>query len=109
MIYQLIISKQLAITTECLSGSNAVCDLPNVPNTAATGTQVNEIISIILIIVGAVTLLMMIIAGIVLITSEGNSQKVANARKTILYTFIGGIISSTALVIVNLILGNVKK
>lgn len=99
----------IALTTECIAGSSEVCDLPNVPTTAATGTQVNQIISIVLVIVGAIALLMMVIAGISLITSEGNPQKVANARKTIIFAAIGAVIAASALIIVNFVLGSVKK
>ena len=59
-------------------------------------------------IIGAIAVLMFIIAGIVMITSAGNPQRVANARKTMIYAAIGLVIALSVTSIIYFVLNNVK-
>jgi len=81
------------------------CDtgLPNVP---ATGAQLDSILKIFLALVGAIMVIVIIIAGIRFITSQGNPQEVAKARNTILYAVIGLIVIIAAETIVTFVLSS---
>lgn len=63
-----------------------------------------KIINIISIIVGVVAVIMIIFGGFRYITSGGTSEKVTNAKNTILYGLIGLIIVALAQVIVRFVL-----
>lgn len=107
-IFRLLHFYYIGISTACVSGNSNICDIGGVPNTSASNLQLNQIIGVVLYIVGGISILMFIISGVMLIMSEGNAQKVATARKTILYTVVGAIISASALTIVDIVLGSVK-
>lgn len=69
------------------------CGLP-------TGTPTNDtvhyILQLVLGILGAVALLMIVIAGLRYITSAGDPQKTANARSTIILALVGLVIAISA-------------
>ena len=47
------------------------------------------ILQVALVILGAIALLMAVWAGFKIITSSGNSEKIASGRKTLIYAVIG--------------------
>src|SRR3990167_2671378 len=63
-----------------------------------------RIINIISVIVGVVAVVMIIFGGFRYITSGGTSEKVTNAKNTILYGIIGLVIVALAQVIVRFVL-----
>lgn len=71
------------------------------------GTVVSTIVNILSIIVGAVSVIMIIIGGLRYITSGGDAQKTAGAKNTILYAVVGLVIVIFAQVIVAYVLNNV--
>ena len=87
--------------TNCSTGN---CDL-NLPNVAASNTQVNQLIVVGMGAVGAVAVLMFIIAALHFITAQGNPQEVAKARNTLLYTAVGLVVIATSEAIVAFVLG----
>lgn len=76
----------------------------NLPNVSLTGASVRDIISIVASILGFIAVIVIIIAAIKFITSQGEPQKVANARNTIIYAAIGLVVSILAHVIVNFVI-----
>ncbi len=64
------------------------------------------IVNILLFIIGAISVIMLIIGGIRYTISGGDSGQVTSAKNTILYAIIGLVIAFLAFAIVNWVLGN---
>ncbi|HEX7633403.1 MAG TPA: pilin [Candidatus Saccharimonadales bacterium] len=80
----------------------------NLPQAHADKSTIQDILTIVFAILGALAVLMIVIAGLRFITAQGNPQDVAKARNTIIYAVIGLIIAISAEAIVTLALGNLK-
>ena len=65
----------------------------------------NRVVDTLLFLVGAVSVLMIIIGGIRYILSSGDQQQAANAKNTILYSVIGLVVAVLAWAIINYVLG----
>lgn len=74
------------------------CDDSQVKNTLAT------IVSILSYIVGVAAVIMIILAGFKYITSGGDSNKVSNAKNTLVYAVIGIIVAVLAQLIVRFVI-----
>jgi ABC-type Fe3+ transport system permease subunit len=66
----------------------------------------SKITNVLLFIVGAVSVLMIIIGGLRYVLSGGDSAKVSGAKNTILYAIVGVIIAILAFAIINFVLGS---
>lgn len=64
------------------------------------------ITNVLLFIIGAVSVIMLIIGGIRYTISQGDSTAVSSAKNTILYAVIGIIVALLAYAIVNFVLGS---
>lgn len=64
------------------------------------------IVNVLLFIIGAISVIMLIIGGIRYTVSGGNSAEVTGAKNTILYAIIGLVIAFLAFAIVNWVLGS---
>lgn len=64
------------------------------------------ITNVLLFIIGAVSVIMLIIGGIRYTISQGDSSAVSSAKNTILYAIIGIIVALLAYAIVNFVLGS---
>lgn len=60
------------------------------------------------VIMGGVALLILVIAGLRYIIAAGNAEKMAEARRMIIYTVVGLIVASLAASIVGLVAGRLK-
>jgi len=60
-------------------------------------------------LVGAVAVVMIVIAGFRFVASAGNETAVAAARKTIMYAVIGLLVVAVAQAIVHFVLNNITK
>lgn len=78
-------------------------DSSGVDNGSIT-TLASKIVNIFSIIVGAVSIIMIIFGGFRYITSGGQSDKVGNAKNTLIYAIIGLIIVALAQLIVHFVL-----
>lgn len=83
-----------ASTSICQSGSNS-----------DFGTMASLIINGLLFLIGAVSVVMIIIGGMMYATSSGDSGQVTKAKNTILYSVIGLAVAFFAYAIVNWVLG----
>jgi hypothetical protein len=79
------------------------CDSTDV-GTNSIGTIAANIVKVFSIIVGAVSVIMIIYGGFRYITSGGASDKVGNAKNTLIYAIIGLIIVAIAQLIVHFVL-----
>ena len=65
---------------------------------------INTIINVLLFLVGTLSVIMIIVAGVFYTTSAGDSSKVARAKNTLLYSIVGLVLSILAFAIVNWVL-----
>jgi hypothetical protein len=88
------------LDTVCASnpGDSAVCD--NKDKTSSD-SFVGAIVNTLLFLVGAVSVLSIIIGGILYVTSSGDSGNVTKAKNTILYAIVGLVVAFLAYAIVN--------
>lgn len=69
---------------------------------------ITSLTNILLFIVGALSVIMIIVGGLRYVISGGNSTAVSTAKNTILYAIVGLIIAFLAFAAVNFVLGNLS-
>lgn len=69
------------------------------------GSIFTTVVNVLLFVIGAVSVIMLIIGGIRYVVSAGNSTAVTGAKNTILYALIGLVVAFLAYAIVNWVLG----
>jgi Type IV secretion system pilin len=77
----------------------------NLPQVQANQSTMSTILQIVFGVIGAVSVLIIVIAGFQFVLSSGDPAKVAKARNTILYAAIGLGVSASAFVIVSFVIG----
>lgn len=82
----------------CLFGSEANCD--------GQTPIFKTITNVLLFIIGAVSVIMLILGGIRYTVSQGDSSAVTSAKNTILYSIIGIIVAILAYAAVNFVIGS---
>ena len=89
------------------SGENGGDKYVYCQNWGSGETQVNGIIKtiveVLLTAVGAISIIMIVIGGIMFALSSGDAQKAAKARNTVLYAVVGLAVSLFASAIVNFV------
>lgn len=76
---------------------------------AQQASQIAQVRSIVFGIIGAVSILIITIAGVQYILSQGDPQRTAKAKNTILYTVIGLVVAILATSIVSFVLTELTK
>ena len=77
----------------------------NVPSTLFGNVGIfNQVINIMLFLVGILSIIMLIFGGLRYVISGGNSKTVESAKNTILYAIIGLIVAILAYAIVNFVI-----
>ena len=84
----------------CLFGNEPGCDSTDQTPIFRTITNV------LLFIIGAISVIMLIIGGIRYTTSNGDQQAVQNAKNTILYAVVGLVIAILAFAAINFVISN---
>ncbi len=69
----------------------------------------NTAVNVILSVIGVVAVVVIIIGGITFMTSQGDSNKVAKGRNTLIWGVVGLVVALVASAIVNFVLKNVFK
>lgn len=69
-------------------------------------SAIKTIVNALLFILGAVAVIVIIVAGITFATSGGNEQSVKRARDMILYAVVGLVVAICSYAIVNFVLVN---
>jgi len=82
------------------NGDSAVCANKDDSSDSFVGAIVNTL----LFVVGFVSVIMIIIGGLLYITSAGNSASVTKAKNTLTFAIVGVIVSFLAYAIVNWVL-----
>jgi len=70
------------------------------------GSIFTTIVNILLFVIGAISVIMLIIGGIKYTVSNGDSSQVTSAKNTILYAIVGLVIAFLAFAAVNWVLGS---
>jgi hypothetical protein len=78
-----------------------------VPKTTLTSTNISDALSFVFALLGVIAVIIIILGGFQYITSQGEPQKTAKAKDTILYAVIGLVVSILAWSIVNFVLDRV--
>lgn len=77
---------------------------PSGTNTNLSGF-VQNIVNILIAVIGVVAVIMLIVGGFRYVFSQGNEKAVQGAKDTILYAIIGLIVAILAFAIVNFVIG----
>lgn len=93
--------KLILITTKIASISPGELNLPDI----SPEIILKNITNIFLIVIGIVAVVSIVYSAIMMIGSNGNSEKVANARRMLIWSVVGLIIAILAEVIVNVVVG----
>lgn len=75
---------------------------------SGTDSIFNTVVNVLLFIIGAISVIMLIIGGIRYTISAGDSGNVTAAKNTIMYAIIGLIVAFLAFAIVNWVLGAIS-
>lgn len=88
------------------NGSSLYCQNKSEGETKVKST-IGNVTNLLLMAVGAISIIMIVVGGILFALSNGDSSRVTKARNTVLYAAIGLIVSLLASAIVNLAFGRV--
>jgi beta-lactamase regulating signal transducer with metallopeptidase domain len=99
-----MLTRVTATACNSITGGNA-CD-SGLPKSVADGSTIPSILTILFAVIGALCVLMIVIAGMRFVTSSGNPQETAKAKNTIIYALVGLLIALAAESIVNFVMGN---
>jgi len=94
----------------CSTGgsSSTVCTAKQGDNNIyGAGGIIDQIINIFSIVIGIVAVFAIIVAGFILITSGGESSKVASAKNTIIYVVVGLVVVAIAQIIEAFVINNI--
>ncbi len=89
------------------SGAETVDCLSIFPSPDANQTALTSFLSLTFGVLAAVAVIMIIIQGIKFATSQGDPQKAADARKSIIYAIIGLAIALSAEIIVRFVINRI--
>jgi hypothetical protein len=88
----------------CGAAGQPSCDPNEATNTI--NRTVENVINILSIVIGIIAVIVIILAGFRYITSAGNEQTIAAAKKTLIYAIVGLVIVALAQMIVRFVLSN---
>jgi multisubunit Na+/H+ antiporter MnhB subunit len=95
-----------ALSLSLQNGANAAKGTDQVTNMFGATGIFNTITNIMLFLVGAISVLMIIIGGFRYVVSGGNSTSVSAAKNTILYAVIGIIVAILAYAVINFVISS---
>lgn len=96
-----------SVQSQILAGLKSVCGAGACGPASLTGI-VGSIANVLIFLVGAASVIMIIVAGLSYVVSGGNSDQVVKAKNTILYAVIGIIVSISSYAIANFVITSVK-
>lgn len=74
------------------------------PQVKADNATMQKVLTIAFVVIGAIALMLMVIAGFRYIISAGDANKIAETKRMIIYTAVGLILAASAAAIVNIVL-----
>lgn len=94
----------IAQTISNCSGSNC---LTNIPEVDASPSVVSNALTVVFGVIGAITVIIIIVQAIRFILSNGDSKKAADARKGVIYAAVGLGVVVSAEIIINFVVGKI--
>ena len=88
--------------TDAVERQAAGCDIGE----AQVGNVAQNIINVVIAVLGVVAVIFVIVGAIQYITSQGDPGKMKKARDTIIYAILGVVLAGLAFAIVNFVLAN---
>jgi len=83
-----------------------IIDPTNIPHTTpADKTTLNKGLLTTYVVVGAIAVMLIVIAGFRYVISEGDPSRVADARRSIIYTGVGLVVTASAATIIAALIG----
>lgn len=84
-------------------GQTKTCGPKDDKRVCTFGDRVQQVINVLLFIIGAIAVIMIIIGGIKYVLSNGDSSQITSAKNTIMYAVIGLVVALLAYAIVNFV------
>ena len=81
----------------------------SLPRPQASQAELDKILTFVFVVIGSMSLMLLVIAGFRYVISAGDATKIADTKRTIIYTFVGLILSASAVIIVNAVLGQTPQ
>lgn len=91
------------------NGANCAQGDDQQSNLFGAGGIFNTITNVLLFIIGAISVIMLIIGGIRYTVSGGDAGAVTSAKNTILYAIVGIVVAILAYAVVNFVIGSFTK
>lgn len=89
-------------TVNCPGGGTCDTGLPKVN---AGSLEIHQALTVFFGIAAVISVLMIVVGGLMFVTSGGNPQEVTKARETIIYAVVGLVVSLVAEALVAFVLG----
>jgi hypothetical protein len=99
-------SSSFAFNLSIVDGANAARGVDQAADLFGATGIFTTISNVMLFIVGAISVLMIVVGGLRYVISGGNTTNVAAAKNTILYAIVGLIISMLAYAIINFVISS---
>jgi hypothetical protein len=102
------ISINTSASAACITTANTVCpDYTSLPQVTNPGSStLSTMFTLVFSVIGAISLIVITLAGFSYITSRGEPEKTARAKDTILYAIIGIVVASLGVTIVSFVAGH---
>lgn len=82
-------------------------DISSLPQTSADQNRIQIVLNVVFAVLGAISVVMVIIGGIKYAASQGDPQAIAKAKGTIIYAVVGLVVAILAVAIVDFVIGRV--
>ena len=102
----LLAPTSFAFTLSIQDGANSAKGVNQATDLFGNTGIFTTITNVMLFIVGAISVIMIVIGGLRYVVSGGNSSNVTTAKNTILYAIVGLIIAIMAYAIINFVIGS---
>jgi hypothetical protein len=112
-LFSLLVLAQPIIGSNVYASCDTVTDpscvnISTLPTTPANSNTIATISNIVFSLIGAIAVLMIILAGFKYITSTGKPEELARAKDTIIYSAVGIVVCVSAVTIVSFVAGFIK-
>lgn len=84
----------------------AVVKTDSLPHPTADSARLQVILSTVFVLLGAISLLVITVAGFMYTISHGDPKIIEQAKNSILYAIVGLVVSVSAFAIINLVMGS---
>lgn len=89
-----------------VDGANAARGVDQATDLFGVGGVFTTLSNVLLFVIGALSVIMIIIGGLRYVISGGETANITAAKNTILYSIVGLVISMLAYAIINFVIGN---